>query len=120
MRPRFLLDEHLQPALAVAARRAGLNVVAIAATRLRGRADLAILKAAVAQNRILVTYDAEDFRPMLCELVLAGIKVPGAVFIHSKTFRSNDLKGLLHALIEMADRIERGEVDPSMGVMLTR
>lgn len=120
MRPRFLLDEHLQPSLAVAARRAGLNVVAVAATPLKGKSDQVILAAAVDQERILVTYDAEDFRPMVSEMVLAGIKVPGAVFIHSRTLRSNDLKGLLRALIELAARIERGEVDPSMGVMLTR
>jgi len=30
------------------------------------------------------------------------------------------LKGLLRALIQLAGRIERGEVDPSMGVTLTR
>ena len=75
--------------------------------------------AAIEQGRIVVTYDAEDFRPLVSELSSAGINVPGAVFINSRTFRSNDLKGLLRALIQLAARIERGEVDPSMGITLT-
>lgn len=120
MRPRFLLDEHLQPELAAAAARAGLNAVAVCTTALKGKSDLAVLLAAIEQGRIVVTYDAEDFRPLVSGMTLAGIKVPGVVFINSRTFRSNDLKGLLRALIQLAGRIERGEVDPSMGVTLTR
>jgi predicted nuclease of predicted toxin-antitoxin system len=120
MGPRFLLDEHFSPALAAAAVRAGLDVTAVVATDLRGRDDLRVLKAAVSQDRILVTYDLADFRPLLSEMVWAGIKVPGLVAVNSRTFRSNDLKGLRKALIRLAERIVRGEVDPSMGVTLTR
>jgi predicted nuclease of predicted toxin-antitoxin system len=120
MRPRFLLDEHLQPALAKAAIRAGLDVVAVAATDLRGRNDVTILRAAIAQGRILVSYNARHFIPLLRDFIRSGVKVPGLVTISSRTLRSNDFKGLLRALIKLSGRIERAEVNPSMGVTLTR
>jgi predicted nuclease of predicted toxin-antitoxin system len=118
--PRFLLDEHFDPRLGKAGRRAGLDVVAVAGTRLTGRDDLSILNAAMAEDRIVVTYDVEDFLPLVSAMAMSGIRIPGLVIVNSRTFRSSDLKGLLAALLALARRIERGEVDPSMGVTLTR
>ena len=120
MRPKFLLDEHFPQSLAAAAVRARLDVLAVVATDLRGRDDLRILQAAVDQDRILITYDQRDFRPLLSEMIWAGVRAPGLVAVSSRTFRSNDLKGLLRALLRLAGRIERGEVDPSMGITLTK
>ena len=120
MPPRFLLDEHFDPKLAKAGARAGLDVSAVAGLHLMGRDDLSILNVAIKENRIVVTYDVEDFLPLVSVMALKGIQIPGLVIVNSRTFRSSDLKGLLAALLKLAGRLERGEVDPSMGVMLTR
>jgi len=76
MRPRFLLDEHLQPELAAAAVRAGLDAVAVCATALKGKSDLAVLLAAIDQDRIVVTYDAEDFRPLVSGMTWLESRFP--------------------------------------------
>jgi predicted nuclease of predicted toxin-antitoxin system len=120
MRPRFLLDEHLDPRLAQAAVRAGLDMTAVAGSEFAGRDDLAILGVAIAQGRILVTYDTRHFIPILRDVLRRGEVIPGLITVSTRTFRSNDLKGILRALIKLAARIERGEVDPTMGVTLTR
>jgi predicted nuclease of predicted toxin-antitoxin system len=120
MAPRFLLDENFDPRLARAGTRAGLDVVAVAGTYLMGRDDLSILNIAIKEQRIVVTYDVEGFLPLVSALALSGIQVPGLLIVNSRTLRSNDLKGLLAAILKLAGRIERGEVDPSMGVSLTR
>ena len=120
MRPRFLLDEHLSHKLADAARSVGLDVTAVVNSTWAGRDDASILHTAVAEGRILVTMDIGGFVPLLAEYFLQGARVPGLILINAKTFPSQDVKLLLRSLKGMADRIERGEVDPSMGVTLTR
>ena len=120
MKPRFLLDEQLSRKLAEAARSVGLDVTAVSDSPWAGRDDVAILGAAVAEGRILVTIDIGGFIPLITSSFLEGIRIPGLILIHPKTFPSQDVKVLLRSLKSMADRIERGEVDPSMGITLTR
>jgi len=120
VKPRFLLDEQLSQKLAEAAQALGLDVKAICDSPLVGRDDVAILRAAVADGRILVTIDIGGFMPLIHEFFLEGTRIPGLILINPKTFPSQDVKVLLRSLKSMADRIERGEVDPSMGVTLTR
>jgi len=120
VKPRFLLDEQLSRKLAEAAVRAGLDVTAVSGSELEGVDDRAILLAAASQERILVTYDVRDFVRHLRDLVNGGIRSQGLVRINSRSLRPDDLRGILRALISLAGRIELGEVDPSMGVTLTR
>ena len=120
MKPRFLLDEQLSQKLAEAARALGLDVRAVCDSTLAGRDDVAILSAAVADGRILITIDIGGFMPLLTKFFLEGTKIPGLILVNPKTFPSQDVKVLLRSLKSMADRIERGEVDPSMGITLTR
>lgn len=120
MKPRFLLDEQLSRRLAEAAVRAGLDVTAVRGSNLAGLDDRSILMAAAAQERILVTCNIRDFAPLMIDLIHSGLTPAGLVKISSKSSPPGDLKGILRALIKMADRIERGEVDPSKGVTLTR
>ena len=79
-----------------------------------------LLVAAAVQHRILVTYNARDFVRLLRDLVCSGVTPPGLVLLNSKSLRPDDFRGILRSLVSLAGRIERGEVDPSMGVMLTR
>ena len=120
MRPKFLLDEQITPTLALAATRAGLDMTAVSGSALKGRSDLEVFRAAIEQGRILVTYNAGDFVPLLRDFIHSGARIPGLITISTRTFRSSDLKGLLAALVKLAGRIESGESDPSMGLTLTR
>jgi hypothetical protein len=63
---------------------------------------------------------ARHFIPLLRDFICSEITIPGLVTVRIRTIRPDDLKGLLSALVRLANRIERGEVDPSMGVALTR
>jgi len=120
VKPRFLLDEQLSPELAAAGVREGLDVTAVSNSELEGRDDRAILHAAIIQGRILVTLNVRHLVPILQDFVKSGARVPGLIKISSRTFPSQRLKPLLRSLKKMAGRIERGEVDPSMGVTMTR
>ena len=120
MKARFLLDEQLSHRLASAGVRAGLDVVAVSGSELAGCDDLTILQAAVGQGRILVTFNIRHFAPLMNDLIHSGMAPKGLVKISPKSFHPGDLKGILRALIKLAARIERGDVDPSMGVTLTR
>jgi predicted nuclease of predicted toxin-antitoxin system len=120
VKPRFLLDEQLSLRLAEAAGRAGLDVTAVSGSDLEGVDDRTVLLAAAAQERILVTYDIRDFSRLMRDLVSGGVTPRGMLLIHPKSFRPDDLRGIRRALISMADRIERGEVNPSMGEALTK
>ena len=120
MKPRFLLDEQLSWRLAQAAVRAGLDVTAVNGSELAGLDDRSILLAAAAQERILVTYNIRDFVRLSRDLWCSGVRHPRLVLINSKSFRPDDFRGILRSLISLPGQIERGEVDPSMGVTLTR
>jgi len=120
VKPRFLLDEQLSRRLAEAAVRAGLDVTAVKGSELAGLDDRSILLAAAAQERILVTCNIRHFAPLMIDLLHSGVTPAGLVKISSKSFRPDDFRGILRSLVSLAGRIERGEVDPSMGVTLTR
>jgi len=95
-------------------------VVAVSGSDLAGCDDLKILLAASAQNRIQVSFNTRHFVPLMTDLIRSGVTPKGLVKISAKSFHPGDLRGILRALIEFAARIERGEVDPSMGITLTR
>lgn len=120
MKPRFLLDEQLSQEVATAAANLGLDVEAVSGSDLTWRDDEAILHAAVAKDRILVTIDIRGFLPKLVDALRDEVRIPGLILVNPRTFPSQELRPLLRALKKMADRIEHGEVDPSMGVVLTR
>jgi predicted nuclease of predicted toxin-antitoxin system len=61
--PRFLIDENLSPLLARHLRTAhGFDAVHVQELGLRGASDADILARAIADDRIIVTSNAEDFR----------------------------------------------------------
>ncbi len=59
---RLLLDELVPPAVARAVRERGHDVLAVAETSdLRSRADADVLRAAIAEDRAVVTENVRDF-----------------------------------------------------------
>jgi len=63
--PRFLIDENLSPMLASHLRHVhGYDAVHVNEAALGGASDRAVLAYAIAENRIVVTGNADDFRQL--------------------------------------------------------
>jgi predicted nuclease of predicted toxin-antitoxin system len=63
--PRFLIDENLSPLLAHHLRAVhGFDVVHVQECGLRGASDADVLAWAIAEDRIVVTSNADDFRKL--------------------------------------------------------
>lgn len=84
---RFLLDEHISPQVTARLSAFGHDAVAVAEDDgLRGSSDDRILEAAVAGDRVLVTYDARDFGSMSARMAAAGEPHPGIILVSSRRF----------------------------------
>ncbi|MBI4316951.1 MAG: DUF5615 family PIN-like protein [Chloroflexi bacterium] len=102
---RFLLDSHLPRALAEGLIRHDLDAVELSKWRggdYRSALDALVLRAAYLERRVLVSFDCRTIPPLLKELAEAGEHHTGVVFISSRTFRSDDVGGLLEALRRLA------------------
>lgn len=100
---RFLIDEHIDHAIAAALRLRGYDVLTLADANLLGADDLlAILPFAIAENRVLVTRDA-DF----LALHVRGESHAGIVHWHGK---KHNVKEAIHYLLQLV----RKETSESM------
>jgi hypothetical protein len=100
-RARLVLDEMFSPALAVALRDLGHDVIAITErSDLRGMTDSELFTWAGNERRWLLTENVKDFRPILLRAVQAGAAITGVLFTSSRAFpRSRKNPGpLIHAL----------------------
>ena len=61
-RIRFHLNEHVDPAIALALRRAGIDVTTTIEVGLRTKDDVAHLKFALTEGRVIVTRDQDFLR----------------------------------------------------------
>lgn len=117
---RFLLDEHLSPKIAALMRKLGVDALCIADSSWSGLKDPAVMKLASELFRIVVTYNIGHFAPLLAEAIASGHPPSGIVYVDGKTLRPTDFSGIARALTRLSGQIDRGEVDPSGGVFLTR
>lgn len=79
---RLLLDEHLSPRIAEALTAEGHDVVAVARRPdLLGASDEALLSAATAEGRALVTRDVVDFTRLARALAAEGTPHAGIVLV---------------------------------------
>jgi uncharacterized protein with PIN domain len=94
---RFHLDENVNPEIAVALRRAGIDVTTTQETGLRAKSDLAQLEFAIQEARIIVTHD-DDF------LILSsqGIEHCGIVYSQKDSKSLGYLIRMLILLYEVA------------------
>ena len=103
-RPRIhlLLDEHYPGWLANALTAGGIDTVAITAHRpdLRGLDDRAVLEAAIAERRVVVTEDVTTFA---AAIALVGSHL-GVVYCHHDRFPRTrpGLERLRRALVDLA------------------
>jgi predicted nuclease of predicted toxin-antitoxin system len=89
-RIRFQLDEHVDPAVATALRRAGINVTTTNEVGLRTKDDMAQLNFARDEVRVMVTRD-QDF----LVLVSGATEHPGVAFYTA----SKSLREIIERLI---------------------
>ena len=106
---RFLLDEHISPAVAEALSKLGVDAVALTrwhSGQYREEADDVLLTVAAAEARVLVTYDQRTIPPLLRAWGELGRSHGGAVLVDHRTIPPNDIGGLVRAL---------GELDRGLG-----
>ncbi len=86
IRARLILDEMFSPALAVALRDLGQDVIAvIERSDLRAMTDGELFTWAVNERRWLLTENVKDFRPILLRAA-QGAAVTGILFTSSRAF----------------------------------
>ena len=113
---RLVLDEHLDRTMAVELRRRGHDVVAVTEDpSLEGLKDHEILKWATEQRRVIVTYDAAGFRPLVDAQLAIGEAVAGVIALSAKRYpqRPPSYGALLRDLARVLD--EHPEPDALMG-----
>jgi predicted nuclease of predicted toxin-antitoxin system len=100
---RFLLDEDLNPLMAEVGRGLGLEVVSVHEIRRRGFSDRDQLEFAVAEERILVTRNRDDFIRLVVELYQAARTGVG-VLIVPHSLPNHQAERVAHALMRWAER----------------
>ena len=114
------MDEHISRDVAKEAGKSGVDVQAVDGSDMRGLDDVSILRKAIEKGRIVVTYDIADFAVAYSNLSKEGERIPGLVFVDQASIPSSDIGGLVKALVKLARRITRKEVDPEGGVFLAK
>lgn len=109
---RLLLDSHLSPAIAQRLTAEGTDTVSLrdwhGGSYLHAPDDR-ILMAALAEERVLVTFDRRTIQPLVNEWARTGLHHAGVVVIHRKTIRQDDIGGLIRALLLLVK--DAGEQD---------
>lgn len=103
---RLLLDEHLDPDIADAARSLEKHMVVIPLAEWEdgaylGVPDEALLQAASAAGLTLVTFDQRTIVPLLRTWAQAGREHGGVVFVSAYTFAADNVGALGRALVRL-------------------
>ncbi|MGI8967233.1 MAG: DUF5615 family PIN-like protein [Limisphaerales bacterium] len=96
---RFLLDQGTPHSTALLLRQAGHDAVHTSEIKMANAADEEILKTAFAENRIIVTLDA-DFHTLLS---LNCLEKPSVIRIRIEKLRAAQLSNLLQLIIPQCD-----------------
>jgi predicted nuclease of predicted toxin-antitoxin system len=101
-RIRFHLDEHIDPDIAAALRRHGIDATTTVEAGLRTGSDDAQLEFAISQQRVIVTDDADYLRR-----AAATSNHPGIVVCHRQQHSSRQI---IRGLILIYEVLEPGEI----------
>jgi hypothetical protein len=96
------LDEHLSPEVAKLCPSGA--VVALRDWRdgrMLGESDERLLCAAMKDGLVLVTFDVATIPTLLQRMAIAGEKHGGVIFISSRSYSQNDLRGIASALTKL-------------------
>lgn len=111
---RFLLDEHISPAVCsiVRVRRSQISIESLLEWRggsLRGKDDHIVLASAAEAGYTLVTYDLRTIPSLLRAWAATGLEHQGVVFIDERTYRPQDFTGIADALVRISDDLSTFE-----------
>jgi hypothetical protein len=98
---RLILDEHVSPDIAQGLREDGIDVVDVSnwlSGTLRSTEDDHILAIAVEEHRVLVSFDVNTIPPLIGVWSEQGRHHAGVILMSRKTFRQNDVSGILRSL----------------------
>ena len=101
---RFLLDEHINPTVAIQLRRKGCDAISLHEGHHLGLLDPEVLELAAAQRRSIVTYNVIDFEALASQWFARNRSHSGIVLVHEKTIPQRAVGGLVRALASLADR----------------
>lgn len=113
-----LLDADVPPAVAVALRQRGHDVVAASGNAsMEALEDGDMLRLATQQHRVLVTFNIADFLEVARTLANAREDHAGIILIHSQSYRRTDIGAIVRSL----DHFLRSRSDLTNNVLyLTR
>lgn len=98
-----LLDEQLSPAIADLLRSRGHDVQAVGKrTDLAGQPDRLIRETAAVEERVLITNNVKDFRPLAADRLARGQTHAGLILLASKRTRT---RAAVEPLADAIDRI---------------
>ena len=98
---KLLLDEHLSPEIARQLRERGHDAIAVGErTDLRGRPDRVHFASLPEEQRVIVTRDLADFRPLLAEALRRGTPTYGLVCVPGRFALNRDGIGRLVAALD--------------------
>jgi hypothetical protein len=111
---KLLLDEHIFPDVANGVQRRNRSLVIHSMVQWEngnflGKEDAVCLLQAAKQRLTLVTYDRKTIPPLLKLWAEEERSHGGVTFVDEKTISPADTRGLVRALISLAD--EAGEID---------
>jgi predicted nuclease of predicted toxin-antitoxin system len=102
---KALLDEQLSPRIAELLRHRGHDVQAVIERRdPAGRTDRLILEAAAAEERVVITNNVKDFRPLAAQRLARGESHAGLILLPSSRTRT---RAAVEMLAEAIDQILR-------------
>src|SRR5215472_5224835 len=104
---KFLLDEHISPAVADGLRRRDRSLVVFCLAEWEdgeflGQPDSACLQEAALQRLTLVTYDRRTIPLLLKTWAEEDQKHGGVIFVDEKTISPSDTGGLVRALMNIS------------------
>jgi len=117
---RFLLDEHINPSVAIQLRRKGCDAISLHEGHHLGLLDHEVLELAAAQCRSIVTYNVIDFEALAGQWFARNRSHSGIVLVHEKTIPQRTVGGLVRALASLADRYPGPRALDDQVIYLTR
>jgi predicted nuclease of predicted toxin-antitoxin system len=104
---RFHLDENVNPVVALALRRHGIDVTTTVEANLRSSNDERQLAYALEENRVMVTHDDDFLR-----LAAATTNHPGIAYCHKEARTIGQIISALHLIYQVLTPDEiRGRVE---------
>jgi predicted nuclease of predicted toxin-antitoxin system len=106
----YLLDEHISPQVARLLRQRGIEAHALREFedgRLLQAEDTEILRAALRAGLVFVTFDVHTVPEVLRSFAESGEEHAGVVLVSARSFRQDDVGGLVEALGRLRALLEQ-------------